>query len=296
MELGDKLRTLRREKGLSQEELAAMIGVSRQALSKWEAGQSRPELDKLLALSDTFGVTIDSLVRPGETEAQPEPPAAGWWYHGPVFEYKSARTLRGLPLVHINLGPGKRRARGVLAIGNVATGLAAVGFIARGGLSVGILSLGIVSIGTLAVGLLACGALALGIAAVGAIAAGLFALGGLAFGVFAVGGCAVASHVAIGDVAQGACRRRPGRPRGLYPGRSRLLPPPQPDPVAGIRPYPLRLSAALGLGDPSFNRYVSTISRLQVYFGFMLKPLSTTATCPEAPPDNRAERNCSNFY
>lgn len=40
MEFGEKLRTLRREKGLSQEELAAMVGVSRQALSKWEAGSS----------------------------------------------------------------------------------------------------------------------------------------------------------------------------------------------------------------------------------------------------------------
>ncbi|WP_457792195.1 helix-turn-helix domain-containing protein [Anaeromassilibacillus sp. SJQ-5] len=190
------MRTLRREKGLSQEELAAMVGASRQALSKWEAGQSRPELDKLLALSDIFSVTMDSLVRPGGPEPQPDPPASpslGWWYHGPVIEYKSARTLRGLPLVHINLGPGKRRARGVLAIGNVATGLVSVGFVARGGLSLGILSLGVLSIGPLAVGLLAVGALALGVASVGAVAIGLFA----------VGGCAVASHVAIGDVARG---------------------------------------------------------------------------------------------
>lgn len=193
MEFGEKLRTLRREKGLSQEELAAMVGVSRQALSKWEAGQSRPELDKLLALSDIFSVTMDSLVRPGGPEPQPASPSLGWWYHGPVIEYKSARTLRGLPLVHINLGPGKRRARGVLAIGNVATGLVSVGFVARGGLSLGILSLGVLSIGPLAVGLLAVGALALGVASVGAVAIGLFA----------VGGCAVASHVAIGDVARG---------------------------------------------------------------------------------------------
>ena len=193
MEFGEKLRTLRREKGLSQEELAAMVGVSRQALSKWEAGQSRPELDKLLALSDIFSVTMDSLVRPGGPEPQPASPSLGWWYHGPVIEYKSARTLRGLPLVHINLGPGKRRARGVLAVGNVATGLVSVGFVARGGLSLGILSLGVFSIGPLAVGLLAVGALALGVASVGAVAIGLFA----------VGGCAVASHVAIGDVARG---------------------------------------------------------------------------------------------
>lgn len=206
MEFGEKLRTLRREKGLSQEELAAMVGVFRQALSKWEAGQSRPELDKLLALSDVFSVTMDSLVRPGGPEPQPDPPASpslGWWYHGPVIEYKSARTLRGLPLVHINLGPGKRRARGVLAVGNVATGLVSVGFVARGGLSLGILSLGVLSIGPLAVGLLAVGALALGVASVGAVAIGLFAVGGLAIGLFAVGGCAVASHVAIGDMARG---------------------------------------------------------------------------------------------
>ena len=203
MEFGEKLRTLRREKGLSQEELAAMVGVSRQALSKWEAGQSRPDLDKLLALSDIFSVTMDSLVRPGGPEPQPASPSLGWWYHGPVIEYKSARTLRGLPLVHINLGPGKRRARGVLAVGNVATGLVSVGFVARGGLSLGILSLGVFSIGPLAVGLLAVGALALGVASVGAVAIGLFAVGGLAIGLFAVGGCAVASHVAIGDVARG---------------------------------------------------------------------------------------------
>ena len=75
MEFGEKLRTLRREKGLSQEELAAMVGVSRQALSKWEAGQSRPELDKLLALSDIFSVTMDSLVRPGGPEPQPASPS-----------------------------------------------------------------------------------------------------------------------------------------------------------------------------------------------------------------------------
>ena len=203
MEFGEKLRTLRREKGLSQEELAAMVGVSRQALSKWEAGQSRPELDKLLALSDIFSVTMDSLVRPGGPEPQPASPSLGWWYHGPVIEDNSARTLRGLPLVHINLGPGKRRARGVLAVGNVATGLVSVGFVARGGLSLGILSLGVFSIGPLAVGLLAVGALALGVASVGAVAIGLFAVGGLAIGLFAVGGCAVASHVAIGDVARG---------------------------------------------------------------------------------------------
>jgi transcriptional regulator with XRE-family HTH domain len=63
MEFNEKLRKLRKEKGLSQEELADIIGVSRQALSKWESGSSYPEMEKLIALSGLFGVTIDSLVK-----------------------------------------------------------------------------------------------------------------------------------------------------------------------------------------------------------------------------------------
>ena len=52
---------LRRRAGLSQEQLAETIGVSRQAISKWESGTSTPELDKLLALSECFHVTLDEL-------------------------------------------------------------------------------------------------------------------------------------------------------------------------------------------------------------------------------------------
>ena len=59
--LSEKIYTLRRKSGLSQEQLAEKIGVSRQAISKWEGGLSTPELDKLKALSDCFHVTIDEL-------------------------------------------------------------------------------------------------------------------------------------------------------------------------------------------------------------------------------------------
>lgn len=60
--LSEKIYTLRRKSGMSQEQLAERIGVSRQAVSKWETGVSTPELDKLKALSECFGVTIDELM------------------------------------------------------------------------------------------------------------------------------------------------------------------------------------------------------------------------------------------
>ena len=60
--LSEKIYALRRKSGLSQEQLAEKIGVSRQAISKWEGGLSTPELDKLKALSEYFQVTMDELI------------------------------------------------------------------------------------------------------------------------------------------------------------------------------------------------------------------------------------------
>lgn len=59
--LSEKIYALRRKSGLSQERLAEQIGVSRQAISKWETGAATPELDKLIALSECFGVSLDEL-------------------------------------------------------------------------------------------------------------------------------------------------------------------------------------------------------------------------------------------
>lgn len=59
--LSETIYRLRRRAGLSQEQLAETISVSRQAISKWESGTSTPELDKLLALSECFHVTLDEL-------------------------------------------------------------------------------------------------------------------------------------------------------------------------------------------------------------------------------------------
>lgn len=66
MKLNEKILYYRRAAKLSQEELAAMVGVSRQAVSKWELGDATPEVDKLLALARAFGVTTDELLGGGE--------------------------------------------------------------------------------------------------------------------------------------------------------------------------------------------------------------------------------------
>ena len=68
MNIADRIQHLRKAKGLSQEELADKVGVSRQAVSKWESGQSTPELDKVVMMSDLFKVTTDYILKGVETE------------------------------------------------------------------------------------------------------------------------------------------------------------------------------------------------------------------------------------
>lgn len=63
MNMADRIQTLRKARGISQEELADKIGVSRQAVSKWESEQSTPDLEKVLLLSEYFGTTTDYLLK-----------------------------------------------------------------------------------------------------------------------------------------------------------------------------------------------------------------------------------------
>ena len=63
MSIADRIHSLRKLKGISQEELADRIGVSRQAISKWESEQSLPELDKIIIMSDYFEVTTDYILK-----------------------------------------------------------------------------------------------------------------------------------------------------------------------------------------------------------------------------------------
>ena len=62
MSFADNLKQIRKEKGLSQEELAELLEVSRQAVSKWEQGAGYPETEKLLLLSNRLNVSLDILM------------------------------------------------------------------------------------------------------------------------------------------------------------------------------------------------------------------------------------------
>ena len=63
MTIADRIQSLRKAKGMSQEELADKVGVSRQAVSKWESEQATPDLEKVVIMSDIFEVTTDYLLK-----------------------------------------------------------------------------------------------------------------------------------------------------------------------------------------------------------------------------------------
>ena len=74
MALSEKLYTLRKKSGLSQEQLAEQLKVSRQAISKWESGTSSPESDKLIAISRYFNVSLDHLMKEDDNGPENTPP------------------------------------------------------------------------------------------------------------------------------------------------------------------------------------------------------------------------------
>lgn len=63
LNLSENLQLLRKKNRLSQEELADKLSISRQAVSKWESGQSTPDLNKLIILAELYNVTVDSLLK-----------------------------------------------------------------------------------------------------------------------------------------------------------------------------------------------------------------------------------------
>jgi transcriptional regulator with XRE-family HTH domain len=209
MRLGEKLIQLRRERGYSQEQLANMLDVSRQSVSKWEADQSIPEINKLIMISDIFNTTVDSLVRE-DIEILPLDKRHGISeeannsnnvnnnyfanaYGYGFYEFKSKTKVFGIPLVHIKTGYGVQVAKGIIAIGNISIGVISIGGISIGGLCLSGLGLG----------LLAFAGLALGGIAIGGGAIGVLAFGGMAIGIYSVGGFALASELAVGGIAYG---------------------------------------------------------------------------------------------
>lgn len=215
MEFSEKLITLRRREGLSQEQLADRLGVTRQSVSKWESGAVMPELVKLICLSEMFGVSVDYLVKdyleeeePAAVDSQLSPQQAArleqkvddltQCVKGHMYAYDSKTRVFGLPLVSVRVGfvRGHRMSREDVARGIIAIGNAAIGVVSLGLVSVGLLSLGCIALGLLALGAVALGPLALGVAAIGYLAFGVSAIG-----VYAGGVCAVGSKIAVGVAA-----------------------------------------------------------------------------------------------
>ena len=115
MKLNEKIAWYRRDRRLSQEELAARVGVSRQAVSKWELAEASPDVGKLLALAKAFGVTTDHLLNedeeperaappaPPQETAPPPPPEQGQFSNLPGFIGKMVRRWGWLAGIYMAL-------------------------------------------------------------------------------------------------------------------------------------------------------------------------------------------------
>ncbi len=227
MNLAEKLTIQRKKAGMSQEQLADRLGITRQSVSKWEAGSSIPEISKLVAMSEIFRVSLDYLLKDYLDEEKNSGIAADGCRNEPYgekrseanqqmeednsrlekkvddlaryikgYQYTSKTKIAGIPLVSIRFSRQLGRdgiAKGIIAIGNIAIGV----------ISLGAFSFGIISFGSVAVGLLAIGALAFGLAAWGALAIGVIAIGASAMGIYSAGVSAWGQEVAVGVSAMG---------------------------------------------------------------------------------------------
>ena len=102
--IGMNIMNLRRRENLTQEQLAEIIGVSRQAIAKWEKGESMPDLENCVALAKAFDVTVDDLILYQENDAGlPLPPKGKHFFgsvtvgeRGQIVIPKKARELFGI--------------------------------------------------------------------------------------------------------------------------------------------------------------------------------------------------------
>ena len=117
----DNLCQLRKLNGLSQEELAEKVNVSRQTLSKWESGESAPDLERAAALAEVFGVTLDDLVNYESTVEGLSPPPRGKHIFGVVtVGEKGQIVLPAAARKIFGIDPGDR----LLVLGDETQGLA----------------------------------------------------------------------------------------------------------------------------------------------------------------------------
>lgn len=211
MTLGDKLAKLRKENNYTQEQLADILEVSRQAISKWENNTTYPETEKLIKLGELYNCSMDYLLKDGVEDFQgavnqsPDEKTKTLTLAIDLntlnFERKSKRYFHGLPLWHINIGFG-RKAKGIIAVGFFAKGIISVGLCSVGVISIGLCSLGLLALGAFVMGLLSAGAISAGVLSFGAVSFGIVSVGALAIGDFSVGALALGKYFAMGDHAK----------------------------------------------------------------------------------------------
>lgn len=209
MTFGEKLALLRKENQFTQEQLAELLQVSRQSISKWESNLAYPETDRLIKMGKLFSCSMDYLLNDEVTDRTPAATegssdvsvtlhknciACAW----PLKEKKSETMVFGLPLYHIG-----KNAHGFFALGLKARGVFSLGLFSCGIFSFGVCSVGLVALGSVALGGVALGAVAAGIFALGAICLGLITLGAISVGCFSLGAVAIGQYLAVGDEARG---------------------------------------------------------------------------------------------
>ena len=202
--LGETIYRLRKEKGLSQDELGKLVGVSNKAVSKWETYEANPDITLLPLLAQSLGVTTDELLTDIKAEKDDLKPkeARILGMQGTVIEtyeeyefISDKKTKKDLPFLHIHVGKQiqtiNAKARGVIAIGNNAKGIISIGLLSIGIISLGMFPLGLLTFGVFALGLVSIGAFAFGGAAFGAIAVGVVSFGAISIGFLSYGAVSV---------------------------------------------------------------------------------------------------------
>ena len=121
--LSDNLLALRKRRKLTQEQVAGAIGVSRQALSKWETGESVPDVQNCVALAAFYDVSLDDLVRyASEREVLPIPPRGKHFFGELEIGPKGTVTLPEKAMELFSLKPGDS----LLLLGDEGSGMALV--------------------------------------------------------------------------------------------------------------------------------------------------------------------------
>lgn len=208
MTTGEKITECRKRKNMTQNNLADELGVTRQAVSRWESDLAFPETDNLIKMSKIFECSVDWLLNYNEERVANNYSEKNKdknfceFFKGLYFEYKSKKMIGNLPLVHINIGLG-RVAKGFFSVGLVSVGVISIGLISLGLLAIGTVGLGFISLCALAAGVFSAGAVSIGAIALGGLAIGLFSLGGASIGLFAFGGYANGYFIGIGGWAVG---------------------------------------------------------------------------------------------